>query len=258
MAGTVTVERDGVVATVLLSNPERLNAFDKPQWLALKAAIEDLSADESVRVVVLRGAGKAFSPGADISEFESERGSPEQAQAYGDLMDGIMFMIRDCPHPTVAAIDGPCAGIGLAVALACDLRICTESSRFGVPVSRLGISMALPELKLLFDVVGRPFALEILLEGRVFGADLAREMRLVNRVVPDGGLDAEVAATCKRISDGAPLAARWHKQFVLRAAEPAPLSESEIAECYKCFATDDYREGYRAFLEKRKPAFRGR
>lgn len=257
MAGTVTVERDGVVATVLLSNPERLNAFDKPQWLALKAAMEELSADDSVRVVVLRGAGKAFSPGADISEFESERNAPEQAQAYGDLMDGIMFMIRDCPHPTLAAIDGPCAGIGLAVALACDLRICTQSSRFGVPVSRLGISMALPELKLLFDVVGRPFALEILLEGRVFGADLAREMRLVNRVVPDGGLDAEVAATCKRIADGAPLAARWHKRFVLRAADPAPLSEAEIAECYRCFGTEDYREGYRAFLEKRKPAFRG-
>lgn len=258
MAGTVTVERDGVVATVLLNNPGRLNAFDKPQWLALRDAVTALSADESVRVVVLRGAGKAFSPGADISEFESERGSPEQAQAYGDLMDAIMVQIRDCPHPTLAAIDGPCTGIGLAVALACDLRVCTESSRFGVPVSRLGISMALPELKLLFDVVGRPFALEILLEGRVFDADLAREMRLVNRVVPDGGLDAEVAATARRIADGAPLAARWHKQFVSRAADPAPLSAMEIAACYQCFATEDYREGYRAFLDKRKPVFDGR
>ncbi|PWC43500.1 enoyl-CoA hydratase-related protein [Azospirillum sp. TSO22-1] len=258
MAGTVTVERDGVVATVLLSNPGRLNAFDKPQWLALRDAMTELSADGAVRIIVLRGAGGAFSPGADISEFESERGSPEQAMAYGELMDAVMFQIRDCPTPTLAAIDGPCTGIGLAVALACDLRVCTESSRFGVPVSRLGISMALPELKLLFDVVGRPFALEILLEGRVFAAGLAREMRLVNRVVADGELDAEVAATARRIADGAPLAARWHKAFVGRAADPAPLTDAELAECYKCFGTEDYREGYRAFLEKRKPVFGGR
>lgn len=258
MAGTVTVERDGGLATVRLSNPGKLNAFDKPQWLALGDAITDLAGDDTVRVIVLRGDGRAFSPGADIAEFESERGSPEQAQVYGELMDAVMFQIRDCPHPTLAAIDGPCTGIGLAVALACDLRICTQSSRFGVPVSRLGISMALPELKLLFDVVGRPFALEILLEGRVFGAELAREMRLVNRVVADDGLDAEVAATGKRIAEGAPLAARWHKAFVRRAADPAPLSEAEIAACYACFGTEDYREGYRAFLEKRKPVFGGR
>ncbi len=258
MVGAVIVERDDDVATVLLNNPARLNAFDKPQWLSLKAAITALSADESVRVVVLRGAGKAFSPGADISEFDRERTSPEQAQAYGVLMDDVMAMIQDCPHPTVAAIDGPCTGIGLAVALTCDLRICTESSRFGVPVSRLGISMALPELKLLFDAVGRAFALEILLEGRIFDAGLAHTMRLVNRVTPDDGLDAEVAATSQRIVNGAPLAARWHKQFIRRAANPAPLSEAEITECYACFATDDYREGYRAFLEKRKPVFRGR
>lgn len=258
MAGGVALDRDGVTATLTLNNPERLNAFDKPQWLGLQDALDRVWNDEALRVVVVRGAGTAFSPGADISEFAAERGAPEQAQEYGVLMDRVMERLRDCPLPTIAAIDGPCCGIGLAVALACDLRICTESSRFGVPVSRLGISMALPELKLLFDVVGRPAALEILLEGRVFDAALARQMGLVNRVMPDGGLDAEIAATAKRIADGAPLAARWHKAFVTRCADPAPLTEADIAECYRCFGTEDYREGYSAFLEKRRPVFRGR
>lgn len=259
MAGTVTLTRDGVVATLTLNNPDKLNAFDKPMWLALIPLLRELNADDSPRVVVLRGAGgRAFSPGADISEFEAERDSPEQGAAYGALMDEGLTLLHELIHPTVAAIQGACCGIGLAVALACDLRVCTEDSRFGVPVSRLGISMALPELKLMHDIAGGPAALEILLEGRVFGAAEARDKRLVNRVIADGAFEEEIAATCARIAGGAPLAARLHKRFARRLGRPEPLSEAEIAECYECFGTEDFREGYRAFLEKRKPEFRGR
>lgn len=259
MAGTVTLGREGVVATLTLSNPDRLNAFDKPMWHDLIGHLTALEADDSVRVVVLRGdGGRSFSPGADISEFAQERNSPEQGAAYGVLMDEGLNLLRGLRHPTLAAITGPCCGIGLAVALACDLRVCTEGSRFGVPVSRLGISMALPELKLVYDIAGGPAALEILLEGRVFGAAEAKDKRLVHRVVPEEGFEAEIEATCERIAAGAPLAAKLHKQFVRRLADPTPLSEAEIAECYLCFGTEDFREGYRAFLEKRKPAFRGR
>lgn len=259
MPGTVTLARDGAVATLTLSNPDKLNAFDKPMWHALIPLLRQLGADDSVRAVVLRGAGgRAFSPGADISEFETERNSPEQGAAYGLLMDEGLTLLRDLPQPTLAAIQGACCGIGLAVALACDLRVCTETSRFGVPVSRLGISMALPELKLLHEVAGGPAALDILLEGRVFGAAEAKDKRLVTRVVPEDGFDAEVAATVERLAGGAPLAARLHKRFVRRLSDPAPLSEAEIAACYDCFGTEDFREGYRAFLEKRKPVFRGR
>lgn len=211
-----------------------------------------------MRVVVVRGAGgRSFSPGADISEFASERNSPEQGAAYGVLMEEGLDRLRRLRHPTLAAIQGPCCGIGLAVALACDLRVCTTNSRFGVPVSRLGISMALPELKLVHDVAGGPAALEILLEGRVFGAEEAKDKRLVHRIVADEGFEAEIAATCQRIAAGAPLAAALHKRFVRRLSDPAPPTEAEIAECYQCFGTEDFREGYGAFLDKRKPDFKG-
>lgn len=202
MAGSITLDRAppdrvGVVATLTLSNPDKLNAFDKPMWHDLIGHLRTLEADESVRVVVLRGAGgRSFSPGADISEFERERNNPEQGAAYGALMDEGLDGLRSLRQPTLAAIRGPCCGIGLAVALACDLRICTEDSRFGVPVSRLGISMALPELKLVQEIAGGPAALEILLEGRVFGAAEAKDKRLVTRIVPEEGFEAEIAATC--------------------------------------------------------------
>ncbi|PWC39470.1 enoyl-CoA hydratase-related protein [Azospirillum sp. TSO35-2] len=263
MAGTITLGRDGVVATLTLSNPDKLNAFDKPMWHALIGHLATLEADGAVRVVVLRGGpgasgARAFSPGADISEFESERNSPEQGADYGELMDEGLDGLRALRHPVLAAIDGPCCGIGLAVALACDLRVCSESSRFGVPVSRLGISMGPSELKLVADVAGGPAALEILLEGRVFSAAEAKDKRLVHRIVPDEGFEAEIAATCQRIAAGAPLAATLHKRTVHRLADPAPLSDAEIAECYRCFGTEDFREGYRAFLAKRKPVFTGR
>ena len=258
MAGSVTMTREEGVATLLLSNPGKLNAFDKPMWHDLIALLRELASDESMRAVVLRGAGdRAFSPGADISEFAAERNSPEQGQAYGDLMDEGLIRLRDLPHPTLAAIRGACCGIGLAVALACDLRVCTENSRFGVPVSRLGISMGPTELALVADVAGGPAALEILLEGRVFGAGEARDKRLVHRVVAEETFEEEVAATIGRIISGAPLAARLHKRYVRRLNDPAPLTEDEIAECYRCFGTEDFREGYRAFLDKRKPVFRG-
>ncbi len=257
MPGTAALRRDGAVATITLDHPGRMNAFDKPMWRALDAAIREAAADGSLRAVVLTGAGNAFSPGADIAEFETERATPEQARDYGVLMNDVMARLAHCPHPTVAAIEGTCCGIALAVALCCDLRICSESSRFGVPAARLGIAMSAPELALLHAAVGPSAAKEILLEARLFGADTALRMGVVNRVTPNDGVAAEVAATAARIAEGAPLAARWNKRLIHRLSQPEPLTEAEIADSYACFGTADYREGYRAFLEKRKPAFRG-
>ena len=255
---SVLVARDGPIATVTLSKPERLNALDRGMFGALGEIFTRLDADESLRCVILRGAGeKAFAAGADIAEFETERKDVAQAVAYAHYAHGAMDAIMHCRHPVLAMIHGVCVGGGLEMAAVCDMRICGESSRFGVPVKRLGLVMAYAEMKGLIDLVGRSVALEIALEGRVFGAQEAREKGLVNRVVPDDKVEEESAATARRIAEGAPLVARWHKKFARRLADPRPLTPEENAESYACFGTEDFRIGYRAFLAKEKPAFRG-
>ena len=160
--------------------------------------------------------------------------------------------------PVVAAIRGACVGGGLLVASQADIRICGEGSRFGVPVKNLGLVEAYDELQGMMRVVGRAATLELLLEGRIWQAREAYEKGLVNRVVADGSVMEESLATARRIADGAPLAARWHKKFVRRLADPRPLTEAEFDESYACFDTEDFREGVAAFLAKRKPAFKGK
>jgi enoyl-CoA hydratase/carnithine racemase len=148
-------------------------------------------------------------------------------------------------------------GGGLLVAALCDIRICGASSRFGIPVKNLGLVEAYAEMAPLVRLAGADVALELLLEGRVFGALEAREKRLVTRVVPDDQVAAEAAAAAQRIADGAPLVARWHKKFARRLADPAPVSAAENTECFECFDTEDFRIGREAFLAKRKPVFKG-
>jgi enoyl-CoA hydratase len=169
-----------------------------------------------------------------------------------------MQSIARCRHPTLALIKGACVGGGLEIAAMCDLRICGKSSRFGVPINRLGLTMGYGELQGLLSLVGRAVALEILLEGRVFDADEAYAKRLVNRVVPDEDVEREAHATAERIAAGAPLVARWHKRFVERLTVLAQLSADEWQEGYACFDSEDYREGVDAFLAKRKPEFKAR
>ena len=254
---SVLVARDGGLATVTLNRPDKLNAFDKPMWQQLTGRFQALSDDDSVRAVVVTGAGSAFCPGADIAEFASERGSPEQAYAYGRLMDAAYAAIKACPHPVIARIRGACTGVGLVVALLCDLRISADSGRFGAPVSRLGLAMPLSEFVVLAEALGTTRALEIVLEARVFDAQEAQGKGIVQRVVGDDDLDAEIAGTVKRILAGAPLVNRWHKSFARRLASGAPLTDADLAASYQSFATADYREGIAAFLEKRRPVFRG-
>ncbi len=257
MTDLVLVERQDAVATVVLNRPDRLNALVMPMWPLLTAAFTELSADETVRCVVLRGAGDAFSPGADIAEFERERADPASAAAYGQVMDTAYDAMRACPHPVVAAIRGACTGAGLVLALLCDLRISAESGRFGAPVSRLGLAMPYPEFSILFGALGCERTLALLLEARVVDAEEAMAMGIVSRVVPDEDFDRAVTDSATRIAAGAPLVNRAHKRFAARLASGAPLDAAEIAASYESFGTEDYREGYRAFLEKRKPHFRG-
>lgn len=259
MSDLILVQRDGPIATVVLNRPDKLNALTKGMWRRLGDVLRAASADDALRCVVLRGAGgKAFSPGNDISEFETERFDPASAKAYGEVLHHALGALKDCRHPTVAQIEGVCVGGGLEIAALCDLRVCGESSRFGVPIKRLGLVMAYPEIAGLLDLVGRSATLEILLEGRVFGAAEAEAKGLVNRVVPDAEVEAEAMATARRIAEGAPLVARWHKQFVRRLASAEPLSPEELDEGFACYGTEDFRIGYRSFLAKTAPEFKGR
>lgn len=259
MSDSVLVARDGPIATVTLNRPDRLNALDKAMWMQLGAVMRELDADQSLCCIVLRGAGdKAFAAGADISEFHSERANSRQAKKYGEDIAASMRALAECRHPIVALIQGACVGGGLLVASQCDLRICNESARFGVPVKNLGLTEAYDELQAMMRVVGRAASLEILLEGRIWGAREAYEKGLVCRVVPDAGVVEEAYATARRIADGAPLVARWHKKFVRRLADPRPLTPEEHEESYACFDTEDFRAGVAAFLAKKKPEFSGR
>ncbi len=246
------------VAHVVLDRPEKLNALDLAAWRRLAEVFRELDADPDLRCIVLRGVdARAFAAGADISAFARERADVEQARIYAHTMHAAMEAVMSCRHPVVAAIRGVCVGGGLELACACDLRIAGTGSRFGVPVKRLGLTMSYRELQVLLRLVGPAHAAEILLEGRIFGAERAREMGLVNRVVPDERVMDEVAETCARIAEGSPLVARWHKKFIRRLLDPTPLAPHEIEEGFAALATEDYRRGVRAFLARTEPEFTG-
>jgi enoyl-CoA hydratase/carnithine racemase len=257
----ILVERDGAIATVLLSHPGKLNALTVSMWRELARAMDALSADDALRCIVLRGAGsEAFAAGADIAEFATARDNAAQGRVYHrQHVHGALRAVGECRHPTIAMIHGPCAGGGLEIACMCDLRIAGESGRFGVPINRLGFPIAYDELAAVLPLTGRAVALEILVEGRMWDAREALAKGLLTRVVPDASLEDEVLAAARRIADGAPLVNRWHKRFVRRLApQPAPLTEAEIEENFAYFATEDYRIGMDAFASKQKPRFKGR
>lgn len=259
MSQLVDVTRAGFIATVVLDRPGKLNALTKAMWGELGAAVAALSADDSLRCLILRGAGeKAFSPGNDIGEFATERASKAQAIEYGRVMHSTLDALQSCRHPIVAQIHGVCVGGGMEIASLADVRICGESSRFGAPIKNLGLTMAYAEMAPLVRLVGTAVALEILLEGRIFDAAEALRKGVVSRVVPDADVEGEARATAERIAEGAPLVARWHKRFARRLKEPRALTAAEIGECFDSFDTEDFRIGYAAFLAKTKPTFVGR
>jgi len=259
MTNVILTKIDDTIATVTLNRPQKLNALTRPMWRGLGDALNQLDANADVRCIIVRGAGgKAFSPGNDISEFESQRSTPAQAKDYGDDLYHGLEGLNQCNTPIVALIEGICVGGGLEIAALCDLRICGKSSRFGVPIKRLGLVMAYPEISGLLHVAGEAVTREILLEGRVFGADEALQKGLVTRVVEDTEVEREALDTAGRIAEGAPLVAQWHKKFIRRLRAKTPLSEAERDEAYECYDTVDFDIGYNSFLNKSKPQFEGR
>ena len=258
MSDTVYAEIDGAVATVVLNRPEKLNALDLSEWTRIGELVATFDNDDAIRCVVLRGADeRAFSAGADIAAFETNRSTPEQVRHYGEVIDNTLSAIRTCRHPVIAAIQGVCVGGGLELASACDLRVCGASSRFGAPINKLGLTMSYAEVRTLRDLGGTAGALEVLLCGEVFTAERAYQLGLVTKVAADDKAIDTSYELARRIAERAPLVNRWHKKFVRRLENPSPLTPEELDEGFAAYETDDYRIGYEAFLAKKKPEFKG-
>jgi len=254
----ILIERmqGGEQATVRLNRPDKRNALTLGMWRELELAFNALDVDERIRCIVVRGAGGNFAAGADLAEFPALRASTNQAEAYGRQMIAALTSVRDCRHPTIAAIEGLCVGGGLEIALMCDLRLGAADSRYGVPIQKVGVAMPYPELAILTQMLGRPTMLALLLEGQLHDAAWAEQHGLLTRIAAD--LEADLAAAIGRIVAGSPASHRHHKHFTRRAVDLLrALDLDEVRRSYAAVETEDYREGIAAFLERRTPKFPG-
>ena len=258
MISPITHTIKGTHANVIINNPTRMNSITLEGWTEFGRVLRELSADNSLRCIIIRGAGdRAFSAGADISEFSKVRNNAVQASSYGAVVAEGLMALRECIHPTLAAIQGVCTGGGMEIACGCDLRIANTSARFGVPINKLGHAFAFAEMQTVLSSVDSKLLLELILEGRILNAGEALKRGLLNRVIENDLFENEIISTVDRIIKGAPLVNRAAKKFLNRLEEPTPLSKEEIAEGYALCDTNDYAEGVRAFLAKEKPVFKG-
>jgi enoyl-CoA hydratase len=258
--GRLRSEKRGAVGWVVFDQPAKMNAINDAMWRALPEAMARFDADREVRCVAFRGEGtQAFAAGADISQFEQIRDSQAAVGEYDDLLDRVLRAIQDSRKPSVALIHGFCMGGGLEVALACDLRYCGESAQFAIPAAKLGLAYNVEGHKRLLETVGHACAREIMFLGRRYGAQEAAAMGLVHRVLPDAELGAFVDGVIATLLENAPLAIANTKtileEYVRSAGAPDAARMREAMR--RCAQSEDYKEGRRAFMEKRKPRFTG-
>jgi enoyl-CoA hydratase len=255
---SILCTREGEIAIVTFNRPRVRNAFNLAMWRELRATMEQLSADESLRCVVLRGAGGHFSAGADISAFAEERGTREKEDIYAEVLHESMQSIRLCLHPVVAALQGSAIGGGAGIATMCDFRVGGHGLRFGITARNLGIWYPYSAIDVIVQMVGTAVAAEILIEGRIFNGREAYEKGLLSRLVADEEVEGEALALAARIASGSPLSARFHKQALRKLRGSLPITPEEERQANGFAETEDFHNAVRAFLAKQPPKFQGR
>jgi len=257
MSEHVVLRKDGGIAWLVLNRPEKRNALNLAMWQRLPDLLAEVERDPDVKVLVLRGAdARAFSAGADISEFEELRSTPEDARSYNDTSERAEHALMNLSKPTIALVQGPCIGGGCGLAVACDLRFCDDTARFGITPAKLGIVYSLKATKALVDTVGPSNAKEILFTGLHVPADRALRMGLVNAIVPAAELESHVSDIARTIASRAQSSVRATKRITRLILDGLADDDEESRRLrIGSFTSEDYREGVRAFLEKRSPDF---
>lgn len=260
MSDKMLSRKEGRVGIMTFNNPEKHNAVSFEMWEAAEKILDAFESDPEVRVVVLTGAGgKAFVSGADISKFESERASEEAVQRYNALVDKVYTRIYRFPKPTIAMIKGYCIGGGLNLAICCDMRYATEGSKFSLPAAKLGLGYGYSGLRRYIETIGPVATKEIFYTARQLTAAEARRWGMVNEIVADDALETTVMGIANTIADNAPMTIATIKRSTVEILKDP--DKQDVAACdamvAACFASNDYKEGRKAFMEKRKPQFTG-
>ncbi len=259
-AGHLQHHVQGHVGYVTFNNPAKFNAMNYDMWCALPVAMKALVDDPQVRLIILQGAGdKAFVSGADISQFNTHRNG-DASTHYNEATQAGYASVLDCPKPTLAKIRGICMGGGLGLALNCDVRMAAADGKFRMPAGRLGLGYAFDGVKRFTEIMGTANTADLFFSARIFGADEALRIGLLKQVIPVAELDAVVGAYAQMVCENAPMTLAAAKRSLLELRKnPHERDMAGVqAMVDACFTSEDYKEGRKAFAEKRTPQFQGR